>query len=263
MARRRILGTTSLTAQTPDQLKTFLLIHGGSHGAWCWERLIAELESRGHRAYACDLPGHGTDRTNRANVDRSAYVEAVVRYVDKKDLRDLTIVGHSLAGTILPEVWARLRGRVDRLIFFAALVLADGEAAIDLIPEGRRPSYYQMAAQSADNSFLLEPSRARTIFFNECSQEDAEQFSRMLTPQPFGVYTDRSPNAPQLPIDRVRYILCTKDRALPEDLCHACASKLGVLCENIDSDHCAMLSHPVGLADLLLTETRPDRSYRA
>jgi hypothetical protein len=28
----------------------FLLIHGGFHGAWCWNRMIPELERLGHRA---------------------------------------------------------------------------------------------------------------------------------------------------------------------------------------------------------------------
>lgn len=38
----------------------FLVVHGGSHGAWCWERLIAALETLGHRGHALDLPAHGT-----------------------------------------------------------------------------------------------------------------------------------------------------------------------------------------------------------
>ena len=34
----------------------FLLVHGAFHGAWCWQKLVAELEKRGHRAKAIDLP---------------------------------------------------------------------------------------------------------------------------------------------------------------------------------------------------------------
>ena len=37
----------------------FLLIHGGFHGAWCWDRVVPELEQLGHKAVAIDLPGHG------------------------------------------------------------------------------------------------------------------------------------------------------------------------------------------------------------
>jgi hypothetical protein len=34
----------------------FGLVHGAGLGAWCWERLIRELESRGHQAVTVDLP---------------------------------------------------------------------------------------------------------------------------------------------------------------------------------------------------------------
>ena len=33
----------------------FVLVHGGFHGAWCWERTIGELERLGHEAVAVDL----------------------------------------------------------------------------------------------------------------------------------------------------------------------------------------------------------------
>ena len=35
----------------------FVLIHGGYHGAWCWDRLTPELEKLGHQALSIDLPG--------------------------------------------------------------------------------------------------------------------------------------------------------------------------------------------------------------
>jgi len=35
---------------------TFVLVHGAWHGSWCWERVVSELEGRGHRALTVDLP---------------------------------------------------------------------------------------------------------------------------------------------------------------------------------------------------------------
>ena len=34
----------------------FVLVHGGLHGASCWDLLRPELEARGHRTFAMDLP---------------------------------------------------------------------------------------------------------------------------------------------------------------------------------------------------------------
>jgi hypothetical protein len=31
-------------------MATYLLVHGSMHGGWVWDRLRAELESRGHNA---------------------------------------------------------------------------------------------------------------------------------------------------------------------------------------------------------------------
>ena len=37
-------------------MANFGLIHGAWHGAWCWTRVIAELQALGHEARAVDLP---------------------------------------------------------------------------------------------------------------------------------------------------------------------------------------------------------------
>ena len=42
-------------------MSIFILIHGGAHGGWCWDRLVPELEARGHEAIAPDLPGMAND----------------------------------------------------------------------------------------------------------------------------------------------------------------------------------------------------------
>ena len=34
----------------------FILVHGGGHGAWCWELLEAELARLGHVTHAVDMP---------------------------------------------------------------------------------------------------------------------------------------------------------------------------------------------------------------
>ena len=37
-------------------MTTFALLHGAFHGAWCWDLVRPELESRGYRTVAIDLP---------------------------------------------------------------------------------------------------------------------------------------------------------------------------------------------------------------
>jgi hypothetical protein len=37
-------------------MTTLVLVHGAYHGAWCWSRLVPELESRGLNAVTPELP---------------------------------------------------------------------------------------------------------------------------------------------------------------------------------------------------------------
>jgi len=37
-------------------MATFVLVQGGYHGGWCWDRLRLVLAERGHDSLAPDLP---------------------------------------------------------------------------------------------------------------------------------------------------------------------------------------------------------------
>jgi pimeloyl-ACP methyl ester carboxylesterase len=92
-------------------VSTFALVHGACHGAWCWERLTPELEGRGHRVVAVDLPTEGRSAGN------VRYAEIVAESLSGLE-DDVVVVGHSLAGLTIPLV-AALRP-VRRLVFLCA-----------------------------------------------------------------------------------------------------------------------------------------------
>src|SRR5256885_11570395 len=78
-------------------MTTFGLIHGAWHGAWCWDRLVPELERQGHRAVAVDLPCDDPAATTMDNAKQVADSLA-----DARD--DVVVVGHSLGGLVAPVV---------------------------------------------------------------------------------------------------------------------------------------------------------------
>ena len=39
----------------------FVLVHGASHGAWCWYRIRTLIETSGHKVTCLDLKGSGID----------------------------------------------------------------------------------------------------------------------------------------------------------------------------------------------------------
>lgn len=235
----------------------FLLIHGGCHGAWCWERLIPELEALGHRGFALDLPGAGDDPTPRDEVTVAGCLEAVDRFVAglARDghLGDFVLVGHSIHGMLLPEIALRHAGRVREVVFLAALVLDRGERAIDFIPEGRRPSYYEKAAASAEGTLSVGFEDAWRRFFTGLPEADARACFARLTPQPFGVYLEPALLSARGIEAAKRYVVCLRDVTFPPELCRRLGAKLGGSIDEIDAGHGAMLSHPAELARLLAT----------
>src|SRR5882757_9696928 len=72
----------------------FVLVHGGAHGAWCWDRLLSEIDDLGHQAIAMDLPGHGSRVRETSTIP--GYREAVVELLDPGDI----LVGHSMGATV-------------------------------------------------------------------------------------------------------------------------------------------------------------------
>jgi pimeloyl-ACP methyl ester carboxylesterase len=112
--------------------ETFVLVHGGSLGAWSWAAVVAQLQKLGHQAWAVDLAGRGENPHDLAKVTLALHIDTVARYIEQRDLRDVVLVGHSMAGLIIPSVAVRLRDRIKRLIFVSALIVRDGESAMDV-----------------------------------------------------------------------------------------------------------------------------------
>jgi pimeloyl-ACP methyl ester carboxylesterase len=82
-------------------MSTFALVHGAWHGAWCWERFTPELEALGHRVITLDLP------IDDGSASFDDYADVVCAALSDVVGDDLILVGHSLAGQIVPLVAAQ------------------------------------------------------------------------------------------------------------------------------------------------------------
>src|SRR5580700_2579463 len=123
-----------MTAPPPDGGRPggFVLVHGGYHGAWCWEGLLPFLEGP---VLAVDLPGRGNRPMSYDQVTIEGSADSVVRDIDAAGLGRVVLVGHSLGGATLPAVAGRLGPRVAHLVFVSCLVVADGGSVLPAGPE--------------------------------------------------------------------------------------------------------------------------------
>ena len=91
-----------------------VLVHGSFHGAWCWERLIP---ARRRTAIAWSP---WTCRSRSPAWVRTPMRLSSARPSKASAAAPPAIVGHSMAGLVVPLVAARRP--IDRLIFLAAFL---------------------------------------------------------------------------------------------------------------------------------------------
>ncbi len=224
--------------------ETALLVHGGCHGAWCWDAVVAGLADRGIHAVAFDLPGCGNDVTPRATVTLADQISAVVTRIDAIPEGPVRLVGHSIAGWVLPSSATARPGRVRELVFLAASVLNRGERGIDITPVERRRGYYDLAAESGDNTLMVSFEAAWDRFFNHLDERAAREAYARLTPQPFQPYLDPAAVGIEDVATPRRYLAAGDDRTYPGNATAEFAGKAGVEREVLPGDHCLMLSAP-------------------
>lgn len=233
---------------------TTLLIHGGAHGAWCWAGVLAGLGESGASARAFDLPGAGEDPTPRAALTLADSIEATVRQIDSGPAGGIRLVAHSIAGMLVPPVVAHRPDRVTDVVLVAAVVLRRGERGIDTVPAERRPSYFESARASGDNTVLPAFEAAWQRFFTHLPRDAALSAYERLTPQPFAVYLEEAACGFDEVDVPVRYLALDDDRNFDSEVTARFAAKAGVEPAVLPGDHCVMLSQPEVLVRALSEE---------
>lgn len=80
-----------------------LFIHGGWHGAWCWDdHFLDFFADAGYRAVALSLRGHGASPTTKPlrSVSIADYIDDVRSVADDLGGRPV-LIGHSLGGYVI------------------------------------------------------------------------------------------------------------------------------------------------------------------
>src|SRR5581483_11195117 len=189
-------------------MTTFALIHGAWHGAWCWEPLIPELERRGHRAVAVDLP---CDDPAATTMDNAKLVADAL--TDAGD--DVVVVGHSLGG-ITAAVIPLVRP-VRRVVFLTALVPRPGRSLGDVMgsePDTTREEFNNLPRHVGEaGSVTWDPEVAGPFFYRACDPDTARWAAGKLRAQFWTTSREPCP-LEQWPDCELASIICTEDELL-------------------------------------------------
>src|SRR5215475_8528476 len=115
-----------------------VLVHGGAHGAWCWEPTQRHLAAR---SLAIDLPpkavrGVATDALDARppellSVGVREFADSALADVDAAGFERFVLVGHSMGGLTIGELARRVPERIAHLVFVSCLVPPEGGSIID------------------------------------------------------------------------------------------------------------------------------------
>ncbi|MEO8016894.1 MAG: alpha/beta fold hydrolase [Pseudomonadota bacterium] len=232
--------------------RTFVLISGAWHGAWCWRKIVPLLEAQGHQVLAPELPATGADHTDPASITLETWARFVVGQI-RVDAPAI-LVGHSRGGIVISRAAELAPGRVRRLVYVSGYLLPAGgtiaEAARgdhgSLVPPNMIPAAGGLTCN-------LRESAIREALFGQCTDEDVEYARARLSPEPL------KPLVTPLKITEQgfgriprAYLECTQDRTITLAAQRRMQSALPcapVL--TLDSDHSPFFSHPEPLAQWL------------
>jgi pimeloyl-ACP methyl ester carboxylesterase len=233
---------------------TFVLIHGGWHGAWCWHKLKPLLGAAGARVIAPDLPSMGADLTPAENITLESWAKFVARLVEVE--AGCVLVGHSRAGAVISRAAEIAPQAIRCLVYLSAYLLPAGQSVAE---EARLDAASliapNMVPMKRSVSCSLREEVLRDAFYGECSDEDFAYARARLSPEPLKplaapmlVTNERFGRLPRA------YIETTRDRAVTLEAQRRMQAALP--CSpvfTLDADHSPFLSQPEALARILIS----------
>jgi len=190
------------------------LVHGAWHDGSAWDPTVRHLESRGQRAFAPTIAGHG--KSAPRNVNHAQCTESIVRSIVDRSLRDVVLVGHSFGGTVICKVAEEIPERIKRLVFLNAFVLKDGNSLMDESPPHYVELFERLSQESADYTVMIPFPIWRESFVNDADIETAKWTYAQLSPEPYQPCTDKLDLKKFYSLQTPRsFINCTEDIALP------------------------------------------------
>jgi pimeloyl-ACP methyl ester carboxylesterase len=187
----------------------FVLVPGAWLGAWAWADTAQALRERGHTALPLTLTGLGeyADR-GTPETDLETHVADISAFVERRDLRAITLVAHSYAAAPVTGAAGRLGDRLARVVYVDSAPFATGMCMLDLMPPEAADTLRQQVAEHGDGWRLPMPPLAVLGLSSSLDGLDAsrrELLAARATPQPFGTYEQRltAPTEPGPDVDRV------------------------------------------------------------
>jgi pimeloyl-ACP methyl ester carboxylesterase len=234
-------------------MATFVLVHGGAHGGWCYKKIAPLLRAAGHEVYPPTLTGLG-ERSHllSADVDLNLHIRDITALLHYEDLRDVALVGHSYGGMVVTGVADRAADRIGRLVYLDAANPVNGQSLVDVsgpIIETVRPD-----GKVIDGiELVLLPSPDAGRMYGVTDPGDLAWMAERLSGHPWKCFEQKLvlENEKALWAIPQYHIVCTSTLATRDKELMGRARAEGRLWD-IDTGHDLMITEPKAVAEALL-----------
>ena len=242
-------------------MATFVLVHGGGHGGWCYQRLARLLREAGHEVYCPTLTGLA-DRSHLLNpsINLDTHIADVVNLLFYEDLRDVYLAGHSYGGMVITGIADRALDRVGHLIFLDAAHPRNDEALTTSAKALMEEAYKQ--ARVVDGvELVLFPESDSVRHYGITQQDDLEWAQPRLTPHPWACFSqplrmESEDAVRKLPRTAINCTATLKIR--PPEFAARVTDADHVF--EIDTGHDLMITEPRKMADMLIEVVRREET---
>lgn len=234
-------------------MSTFVLITGAWHGGWAWRPVAEHLRAAGHSVVTPTLPGLA-DGDDPAGLGLGDVIDSVVDLLEREDLRDITLIGHSWGGYVITGVANAAPQRVAKVVYWSAFVPAAGVPLFDECPPPYQELFTTLAGASGNNTVSLPLEVWQGAFMQDASEDVQRLVHSLLVPQPMQYFTEAV-----APLDQSHgfdfvYLLSEDDIGLPpgEYGWLRFAQRLGVEAQPAPGSHEACFTRPAELAECFM-----------
>ena len=236
-------------------MATFVLVHGGGHGGWCYQPVAKILRAQGHEVYAPSLTGLA-DREHLLSdaVDLNMHITDIVKLLQYEDLRDVILVGHSYGGMVITGVADRATDRIAKLVYLDAAFPENGQSLVDHAGEVILAAREKMRVVDG-MELVLYPGDDPMGFYGVTDPEQIAWMKPKLTPHPWKCFDQKlvlNNEAAMRAIPISFVFSAVQMDSLTDEIREQIREITGWRFWEIDTGHDLMISEPEQTAEALL-----------
>lgn len=234
-----------------NNMPNFVLVHGAWHGGWVWKEVAELLVYHGYKVTCPTQTGLGERRhllSSEITID--TFIDDIVNHILSEDLEDIVLVGHSFAGSTISGVADRLKDRINRLIYFDAMILFNGQSPFDIVPTEVVKERVALAEQSEGKLSIAAPEPQ---VFGVFDVRKSLILANKLTPHPVSTFQSKLKLKNKIGNGKpVSYIFCTDPIYKSLESSREVVRKMNWPIFELKAGHNAMFTHPKETLNLLM-----------